>query len=144
MGPPLQHIDPVDMQPMQLNSSVSVAVTATFIQAASVAGTANCKTAAEWTNADELRLGVLALEHSRPDFWVRPTHTRDCGLREEASTLYGLCVENHPELLGLACLTTASPSRASQLVRLVCESTSQACCDCNAPCKALTHCRRYI
>jgi hypothetical protein len=34
MGPPLQHIDPVDMQPMQLNSSVSVAVTATFIQTA--------------------------------------------------------------------------------------------------------------
>jgi hypothetical protein len=34
MGPPLQYIDPVDMQPMQLNASVSVAVTATFIQTA--------------------------------------------------------------------------------------------------------------
>jgi hypothetical protein len=31
MGPPLQHINPVVMQLMQLNSSVSVAVTATFI-----------------------------------------------------------------------------------------------------------------
>ena len=75
----------------------------------------SCKTAAEWTNADELRLGASALEQSRPDFWVRPTHTRVCGLREDASTLHGLCVENHPKLLGLACLTTASPSRASQL-----------------------------
>lgn len=64
------------------------------------------KTAPVSTNADELRLSVLALEQSRPDSWVRPTHTRDCGLRKT----HGLCVVNYTNLLRLACLPTASPS----------------------------------
>ena len=102
------------MQLMQLNSSVSVTVTAAFIQTASVAGNAklqNCSRMDKCGRAEVGRFGARAIQTGL----LGSTNSHASLWREDASTLHGLCVENHPKLLGLACLTTASPSRASQL-----------------------------